>query len=60
MHIQKQIAEEERVQRAALELLTSKQKGVKKTMEEVIEESESAEFGKIYEHIILILHTSRR
>ena len=46
--VQKQIAEEERVQRVALDLLTSKQKGRKKTMEEVIEESESAEHSGVY------------
>ena len=41
--VQKKIAEEEKVQRAALDLLTSRQKGSKKTMEEVIEEAESTE-----------------
>ena len=46
--VQKQIAEEERVQRVALDLLTSKQKGGRKTMEEVIEESESAEHSSVY------------
>lgn len=46
--MQKQIAEEERVQRVALDLLTSKQKGSKKTMEEVIEANESAEQPGMY------------
>lgn len=51
--VQKQIAEEEKVQRAALDLLTSRQKGCKKTMEEVIEESECGELvGNFYMHKI--------
>lgn len=46
--LQKQIDEEERVQRVALDFLTSKQKGGRKTMEEVIEENESAEHSGMY------------